>query len=110
VNSSPEWGGKLMTQFFDPLIERFIEALKMSLPDVPAKDLYWGYHCLSGALTLAFAQTGRIDHLSKGLCHSDDLPDACGHIVDFVTAGFEQLRDKSADTKTTTLESIAVSG
>ena len=110
VNSSPEWGGKLMTQFFDPLIERFIEALRMSLPDVSSKDLYWGYHCLSGALTLAFAQTGRIDHLSKGLCRSDDLPDACDHIVAFVTAGFEQLRDSSPEKKTATLESAAVTG
>ena len=108
VNSSPEWGGKLMTQFFDPLIRRFIEALKMALPDVPDKDLYWGYHCLSGALTLAFAQTGRIDHLSNGLCHSDDLPDACDHIVDFVTAGFEQLRGKSPDKKMAALESTAI--
>ncbi|MFC6199676.1 TetR/AcrR family transcriptional regulator [Ponticaulis profundi] len=110
VNNSPEWGGKLMTQFFDPLIERFIEALKMALPDVPDKSLYWGYHCLSGALTLAFAQTGRIDHLSKGLCQSDNLPDACGYIVDFVTAGFEQFDDNSRnndDKKTATLSSAA---
>ena len=91
VNNSPEWGGKLMTQFFDPLIQRFIEALRMALPTVEDKSLYWGYHCLSGALTLAFAQTGRIDHLSEGLCRSDNLPDACGYIVDFVTAGFEQF-------------------
>lgn len=91
VNNSPEWGGKLMTQFFDPLIQRFIEALRMALPAVPDKNLYWGYHCLSGALTLAFAQTGRIDHLSNGLCRSDDLPDACDYIVDFITAGFSQM-------------------
>lgn len=93
VNNSPEWGGKLMTQFFDPLIQRFIEALRLALPTVEDKSLYWGYHCLSGALTLAFAQTGRIDHLSNGLCRSDNLPDACGYIVDFVTAGFEQFAD-----------------
>ncbi len=91
VNNSPEWGGKLMTQFFDPLINRFVEALRLALPSVADKSLFWGYHCLSGALTLAFAQTGRIDHLSNGLCRSDDLPGACDYIVDFVTAGFEQF-------------------
>jgi len=63
----------------------------MALPAVPDKNLYWGYHCLSGALTLAFAQTGRIDHLSNGLCRSDDLSDACDYIVDFITAGFSQM-------------------
>lgn len=103
VNNSPEWGGKLMTQFFDPLIDRFIEALKLALPDVPDKSIYWGYHCLSGALTLAFAQTGRIDHLSKGLCRSDDLPGACGYIVDFVSAGFEQFSNTADQEKTAAL-------
>ena len=91
VNSSHEWGGQLMSQFFDPHIQRFIEALKQAMPDVSDPDIYWGYHCLSGALTLAFAQTGRIDHLSKGVCRSDDLSGACGHIVDFVAAGFEKM-------------------
>jgi AcrR family transcriptional regulator len=91
VNSSPEWGGTLMTQFFDPMIHRFLAVLKTALPGVPDKSVYWGYHCLSGALTLAFAQTGRIDHLSNDLCKSDDLPDACDYIVDFVAAGFSDM-------------------
>ncbi|MEH6409079.1 MAG: TetR/AcrR family transcriptional regulator [Hyphomonas sp.] len=92
VNNSPEWGGKLMTQFFDPLIRRFIDALRMSLAPVDEKSLYWSYHCFSGALTLTFAQTGRIDQLSRGLCHSDDLDDAYEHVVQFITAGFEALK------------------
>jgi AcrR family transcriptional regulator len=92
VNNSPEWGGKLMTQFFDPLIRRFIDALRMSLAPVDEKSLYWAYHCFSGALTLTFAQTGRIDQLSLGLCHSDDLDDAYEHVVQFITAGFEALK------------------
>jgi len=92
VNNSPQWGGQLMTQFFDPLIEQFIDALRLAIPDADDRDLYWAYHCLSGALTLAFAQTGRIDHLSKGLCRSEDLSDAYEHIAQFVTAGFDQIR------------------
>ena len=92
VNNSPEWGGKLMTQFFDPLIRRFIDALRLSLAPVDEKSLYWAYHCFSGALTLTFAQTGRIDQLSRGLCHSDDLDDAYEHVVQFITAGFEALK------------------
>ena len=95
VNNSPEWGGQLMTQFFDPLIERFIDALRMAIPEADDGDLYWAYHCLSGALTLAFAQTGRIDHLSKGLCRSDDLESAYEHIACFVTAGFEKIGMKA---------------
>ncbi|OYW85426.1 MAG: hypothetical protein B7Z22_08600, partial [Hyphomonas sp. 32-62-5] len=43
-----------------------------------------------GNLTLA--QTGRIDHLSGGVCRSDDLADACEHMVHFITGGFEAAR------------------
>ena len=108
VNSSHEWGGKLMSEHFDPAIRGFLDAIRLTMPDIPDEDLYWGYHCLSGALTLAFAQTGRIDHLSNGLCRSDDLAGACGHIVGFVTAGFERLQQPRDDyKKAATLESAA---
>ncbi|MCA8900565.1 MAG: TetR family transcriptional regulator [Hyphomonas sp.] len=92
VNNSPEWGGKLMTQFFDPVIQKFIDALRLAMPEVEDRDIYWAYHCLSGALTLTFAQTGRIDTLSNGLCKSSDLADAYEHMVRFTTAGFESFR------------------
>jgi AcrR family transcriptional regulator len=91
VNNSSEWGGKLMSRFFNPMVDQFIEALRMALPEADDAALFWGYHCLSGALTLAFAQTGRLDKLSGGVCQSTDLRAAHGYIVDFVTAGFERL-------------------
>ncbi len=92
VNNSPEWGGKLMTEYFNPLVDRFIAALKLARPDATDRQIYWGYHCLSGALTLTLAQTGRLDVLSRGLCRSDDLADACEHMVAFITAGFEACK------------------
>ena len=91
VNSSHDWGGVLMSKYFDPLATRFLDALKKALPAAAPEDLYWCYHFLSGALTLTFAQTERIDHLSKGLCRSDDLRAACSRMVPFVVAGFEAL-------------------
>lgn len=90
VNNNPEWGGRLMSHFFDPLIQRFIAALRAALPGCAEAALYWGYHCLSGALTLTFAQTGRIDQLSGGLCRSQDLEGAYEHIVAFTVGGFER--------------------
>ena len=90
VNSSTTWGGQLMTKSFDP-IKRFIEALKDAMPDASDAAIYWGYHCLSGALTLAFSQTGRLDHLSDGKARSTDLESGYRFMVDFVTAGFEKI-------------------
>jgi AcrR family transcriptional regulator len=87
VNSSAVWAG-MMTAHFDALIAKFIDALRLALPGVKDKDLYWAYHMLTGALTLTMADTGRIDRLSGGLCQSGDAPDAYAHLVTFFTRGF----------------------
>lgn len=92
VNNTPGWGGRLMAQHFDPLIRKFLDALRLAMPGIAERDLFWGYHCLSGALTLAFAQTGRIDELSSGLVLSRDLDEACEQMVRFMTGGFETSR------------------
>ena len=93
VNSSSEWGGQLMTKYFDPLVRRFMEALKKALPNADETNLYWCYHFLSGALTLTFAHTGRIDQLSEGAAKSEDMVGAYERMVPFVAAGFKKLCD-----------------
>ncbi len=91
INNSPEWGGELMTRYFDPLVSRFLDALRKALPDCDEKDLFWSYHFLSGALTLTFAETGRLDNLSDGLCHSSDMQAAKARMSRFIAAGFRAL-------------------
>jgi AcrR family transcriptional regulator len=99
VNNAPGWGGRLMAEHFDPLIRKFLDALRQAVPGIGDKDLYWGYHCFSGALTLALAQTGRIDKLSGGCVRSEDLAEACEHMVPFITAGFEAARRPAAEAR-----------
>lgn len=96
VNNNPEWGGKTMSRFFDPLVSRFIDALRDALPDADEADLYWCYHFLSGALTLTFADTRRIDALSGGLCHSSDFEAVHQRMVPFISAGFRSICQKPA--------------
>ncbi|MGB5247065.1 MAG: TetR family transcriptional regulator [Woeseia sp.] len=91
VNNSPEWGGALMTRFFDPLVKRFLDALRRALPGCREEDLFWSYHFLSGALTLTFAETGRLDNLSGGLCKSSDMAAANARMPQFVAAGFRAV-------------------
>lgn len=91
VNNSPVWGDKMMSTAFNELVHEFIQALKTALPDAKEKDIYWCYHNLSGALTLTFAQTGRIDRLSDGLCKSDDFTSAYDNMIPFIAAGFERV-------------------
>ena len=91
INNSPEWGGALMTRYFDPLVHRFLTALRRALPPCREEDLFWSYHFLSGALTLTFAETGRLDNLSAGLCKSSDMSAAAERMPLFVAAGFRAL-------------------
>jgi AcrR family transcriptional regulator len=99
VNNSPEWGPVLMTQHFDPLVEKFIAVLREALPGCAAREVYWGYQFLTGALTLTFAETGRIDGLSGGLCKSADLDSVHERLAPFVAAGFRALCGTSAARK-----------
>ena len=91
VNSSYEWGGQLMTKYFDPLVRKFMEALKAVLPDADPQDFYWCYHFLSGALTLTMAHTGRIDQLSDGAVKSEDMVGAYKRMVPFMAEGFKKM-------------------
>ena len=91
INSSSEWGGELMTRYFDPLVRRFLEALRKALPDGDETDLFWSYHMLSGALTLTLAETGRLDNLSEGLVSSSDLAAINERMPRFFAAGFERM-------------------
>jgi AcrR family transcriptional regulator len=91
ANANPVWGGETMTRYFDPVIRRLIELLRVAIPGSRDEDLYWAYHNLSGALTLTLGETGRLDRLSGGLCRSGDIEAAYGHMVRFAAAGFEAL-------------------
>lgn len=94
INNSPEWGRTLMTQYFDPLVLRFIAAIRRALPEAAEEDIFWSYHFLSGALVLTFAETGRIDNLSDGVCRSQDLDSVHDRLPAFVAAGFRALAER----------------
>jgi AcrR family transcriptional regulator len=91
VNNSPEFGGLLMTRHFDPVVQRFIDAIRLALPRAAERDIYWAYHFLSGALTLTFAETGRIDKLSGGVCRASDLVSVHERLVPYCAAGFRAV-------------------
>lgn len=91
VNNSPVWGDKMMSDLFGDLVHEFIAALKKALPNGKETDIYWCFHNMSGALTLTFAQTGRIDTLSNGQCLSTDFKAAYDNMIPFMAAGFRKV-------------------
>jgi AcrR family transcriptional regulator len=99
VNNTPSWGGNTMTQFFDPVIHQLIGMLRRVIPEAHDEDLYWCYHFVSGALSLSFADTGRIDNLSGGLCHSSDVAAVRKRLAYFLAAGTTMLCQRMAQSK-----------
>jgi AcrR family transcriptional regulator len=104
VNNSPELARPLMTQHYNECVQRFIDALMDALPDSEPADIYWGYHFLSGALTITFADTGRIDELSHGLCRSSDVKEIYPRFAAFFAGGFDFLtRNRAAPPRGATI-------
>jgi len=95
VNNSPELS-VLMTRYFDPVVRRFIDVLGAALPGADPRDVYWAYHFLTGALTLTFAETGRLDKLSQKRCRSSDLEAVHLRFAPFMAAGFAALAARRA--------------
>ncbi len=61
------------------------------MPEAEEEDLYWGYHFFTGAYTFSLAQTGRVDHLSDGLCRSDDLRSICDRLPITLASGIRAM-------------------
>ncbi|XBQ15910.1 MAG: TetR family transcriptional regulator [Oceanicaulis sp.] len=100
VTNSPEWGAAVMSKYFDPIVRRFLQSVRKALPEMAEEDLFWGYHFLSGALVLTFADTGRVDSLSGGLCESSDLEAVHDRMPDFLAAGFRKLASRDSESRT----------
>jgi len=89
--NAARWTRAVMTAQFDPVAELFIDGMRRALPAADPRDLYWGFHFLIGALTMIFAETGRIDTLSRGLCRDHDLEAIYARLVPFMAAGYRAL-------------------
>jgi len=91
VNNTPAWGGETMHQYFDPVVHRLVDLLTLVLPGAELRDLYWSYQFLTGAMMLALSETGRIDQLSDGLCHSDDMDAVRARLYAYCAAGIREV-------------------
>lgn len=94
--NTPE-GASLFDQHFDPVVLRLIKILSKALPGVSKKDIFWGYHFVTGSLMHSLARSGRIDRLSGGLCKSHDFAAVKARMADFMAQGFEALRKQKRD-------------
>jgi AcrR family transcriptional regulator len=89
--NTPE-GAALFDEYFDPVVLRLVEILQKALPGVSKRNIFWGYHFVTGSLMHSLARSGRIDRLSSGLCKSDDFKAVKARMADFMAAGFQTLK------------------
>ena len=59
------------------------------------RDIFWGYHFVTGALMLTLARTGRIDKLSGGLCKSEDFQAVKERMAKFMLASISAICDRA---------------
>jgi AcrR family transcriptional regulator len=95
--NTPE-GAELFDQHFDPVVLRLVGILRKALPEVSKKDIFWGYHFVTGSLMHSLARSGRIDRLSGGLCKSNDFEAVKERMADFMAAGFLSLTKRNGRT------------
>ena len=93
IANSERWTQAVMHTQFDPVAEAFIKGVKRALPGADVRNIYWGFHFMVGAMTMTFAETGRIDTLSRGSCKSRALDTIYKRMIPFLAAGFERLAD-----------------
>jgi hypothetical protein len=72
---------------FNRSSEMALEALAKALPDLPAKDLYWRFHFVLGAMVYTMAAPGRIESITRGRLDTSNKKAALDQLVQFGAAG-----------------------
>ena len=96
--------GDLFERFFKEQIastaERFIAAMRCSLPDVPEIEMYWKFLFAAGAVGHTMAGLRKIKIVSGGRCGIEDVDGLLDRLVAFVGAGFRAPVGPSAKGET----------
>jgi AcrR family transcriptional regulator len=90
LTSAPELA-EILAKTFEPVVQRFIAMLRKALPDADEADLYWSYYMFCGSLAIVNMDTGAIEHLSDGLCRSEDFDQIEPRLVNYCAAGFRAV-------------------
>lgn len=80
-----------LNERYDPVVKRFIDALRRALPAADERNIYYAFYFLQGALVYILSEPGTIDRLSGGLCDSADYDALLERMVPFFAAGFYSL-------------------
>lgn len=85
-----DWTRAVVREELDGLARRYVAALRAALPGLSAKQVYWRYHLMVGAILVALSDDGpdsRFARLSEGLCSPSDRVELRRELIDFLCGG-----------------------
>ncbi len=91
ANSPDERDKRLAETYYDPIAQKFIDALCRIEPDLTRRDAVWAYMFSIGVGMTMMARTGRSNRLSGGECDDSDIEDMLSEIVIYVCGGIRAL-------------------
>jgi AcrR family transcriptional regulator len=77
---------KVIEQEWIPIVGRFMEVLKKSLPKVPEEEIYWRIHFTVGAMIHSSCHHKDLTLLSSGLCKMD-MESTLQRLISYASAG-----------------------
>jgi hypothetical protein len=86
-------------KIFDVSNDKFVDALAEALPGLARAELYWGFHGVLGIMNYTMANSGRIQHLSRGTCDPSDVDATLARMVPFIAQGFRALGSRARQRK-----------
>ena len=85
---SSEQTRELYAIHFNDSSRHFLKALGNTLPELPARDLYWRFHMMLGAMVYTLANPGRIQVLTEDACDPSDPNQALDYLVPMLAQMF----------------------
>lgn len=86
----PEISYKLRTHAYGSSTQRYVEALRLALPELDELDAYWRMTLMVGTYLYAFSDTHRMEEMTpKGLYDPDDTAALIDQVTRFVVGGFQ---------------------
>lgn len=80
--------GQVIEREWTPLIGRFMQVLRETLPTVPEAEIYWRIHFTVGALIHLSCHHRDLPLLSNGLCQAE-IESSLARLIDYAGAGLQ---------------------
>jgi AcrR family transcriptional regulator len=86
----PEISYQLRTHAYGASTQRYVEALRLALPELGELDAYWRMTLMVGTYLYAFSDTHRMEEMTpKGLYDPEDTEALIEQVTRFVVGGFQ---------------------